>query len=78
MNLVSRWENRVVDGLYEGETTAADLARKTRLSGGNVRNILGTLINSGEVEARIVPDRSGEPGRVETRYSLVRTQRKRA
>ena len=78
MNISQRWEGRVAEQLYEGEATAADLARKSRLSGSTVRNILGTLINKGEVEARVVPDRSGEVGRVETRYSLVRTQRKRA
>lgn len=79
MNIVTeKWECRVADALFDGECTASDLSRKAHLSIGTIRNILGSLINKGEVENRIVSDRSGEPGRIQTLYSLVRTQRKRA
>lgn len=76
MNLFTqRNECRIADALHEGETTVAELARKSKLSVSTIRNILGVLILRGEVESRRVPDRSGEPGRVETRYSLMRTKR---
>ncbi len=79
MNIVTdRWEARVADALFEGECTVSELSRKAKLSVSTVRNVLGSLINKGEVENRMAPDRSGEPGRVQTLYSLVRTQRKRA
>lgn len=79
MNVIKeKWECRVADALFEGECTASDISRKAHLSIGTVRNILGSLINKGEVENRVAPDRSGEMGRIQTLYSLVRTQRKRA
>lgn len=74
----ARNESRIADALYDGELTASDLARRLRLGSATVRAGLDALIGAGEVESRLVPDRSGEPGRVETRYSLARTQRKRA
>ncbi len=71
-------ELRVADTLMEGEATASFLSSETGLCIRTIRGVLGQLIVRGEVEARTVSDRSGEFGRIQTLYSLVRTQRKRA
>lgn len=67
-------ESKVADILYDGEATASFIALHTALSIRTVRAALGTLINANEVEARIIPDRSGQ-ARSQTVYSLIRTRK---
>ena len=74
-SIAERWEQKVVDALYDGDMLLSDLARKVKLSTGTVRQILGTLIVCGEVEVREVPDRSGDKGRLKTLYGLAYTKK---
>ena len=71
-------ESKVAEVLYDGEATASFIALQTALSINSVTVALAQLIRNGEVEARTIPDRSGDRGRSQTLYSLVRTKRKAA